>query len=203
MSRGSIFSGLTGELYLMKNKVALAGKFGIGCPATVALLEELAACGIKRFVGIGSAGALHDDITGGTVVLCKGAYSDEGTSIHYPGSKIFSKPSRILNIRLARLFERSCLPFLKGNTWTIDAPYRETNEKLGHYLKLGADVVDMEASAMFNVARFRKAEAACVFVVGDSISNGTWKSFFKSREVEDKSLFVARTVIQSFLENPV
>jgi len=179
----------------MDNKIALAGKFGIGCPATIAFLEELTACGIRRFVGIGSAGALHDDIKHGDVILCTGAFSDEGTSAHYPGYDSYSKPSRILTRQLALWFNKRQLPFTKGKTWTIDTPYRETKEKLKYFLDAGADVVEMESSAMFTVARFRKVAVANVFVVGDSISGGIWKPDFTSAVIRQKSLSVARDII--------
>lgn len=201
--RGSILSGLTGELYLMDNKIALAGKFGIGCPATITFLEELAACGIKRFVGIGSAGALHDDIKHGDVVLCSGAFSDEGTSVHYPGYKFFSKPSYSLNLQLNQWFTNLALPLIRVKTWTIDAPYRETKQKLEYFRKAGADVVEMEASAMFNVSRFRKVTVANIFVVGDSISNGIWTPGFKSVEIKQKSLSAAREIILFLSEHPI
>jgi uridine phosphorylase len=203
MLKGSIFSGLTGELYLMDNKIALAGKFGIGCPATIAFLEELAACGIKRFVGIGSAGALHDDIKHGDVILCTGAFSDEGTSAHYPGYALYSKPSHILSNKLALWFRKRKLKFLNRKTWTVDAPYRETKQKLEYFLNAGADVVEMEASAMFNVARFRKAALANVFIVADSISGGIWKPVFRSKKIKQKSQLVAREIILFLSENPI
>lgn len=203
MFTGSILSGLTGELYLMDNKIALAGQFGIGCPSTITFLEELVACGIKRFVGIGSAGTLHADINHGDVVLCNGAFSDEGTSIHYPDFKLFSKPSGTLNARLALWFQRNNISFVNGKTWTTDTPYRETKQELEYFLNLGADVVDMESSAMFNVGHFRKIETVCVFVIGDSISGGTWKPVFRSKDIKDKSLLVAREIIKYFSEKPV
>lgn len=203
MFRGSIFSGLTGELYLMDSKIALAGKFGIGCSSTIAFLEELAACGIKRFVGIGSAGALHDDIKHGDVVLCTGAFSDEGTSTHYPGYKFFSKPSRTLSTRLALWFKKRKLTFVKCKAWTIDAPYRETKQNLGYFLNAGADVVEMEASAMFNVARFRQIAVANVFVVGDSISGGIWNPGFKSAGIKQKSILVAEEIVRFLSDNPI
>ena len=201
--RGAIFSGLTGELYLMDNKIVIAGKFGIGCPATIAFLEELAACGMKRFVGIGSAGALHDGIKHGDVVLCTGAFSDEGTSAHYPGYESFSKPSRTLSAQLAKWFKKRNLTFVKCKAWTIDAPYRETKQKLEYFLNAGADVVEMEASAMFNVARLRKVSVANVFVVGDSISGGRWNPGFKSAGIKQKSLLAAREIILFLSENPI
>lgn len=203
MFRGSIFSGLTGELYLMENKIVLGGKFGIGCPATIAFLEELAACGIRRFVGIGSAGALHDDIKHSDVVLCTGAFSDEGTSAHYPDYELFSKPSHTLNTQLAQWFTTHTLPFVTGKAWTIDAPYRETRQKLEYFLNAGADVVEMEASAMFNVARFREVAIANVFVVGDSISGEIWNHRFKSAGIKQKSILVAEEIVRFLSDNPI
>jgi uridine phosphorylase len=201
--RGSNFSGLAGELYLMDHKIALAGKFGIGCPATITFLEELIASGIKRFVGMGPAGALRDDIKHGDVVLCTGAFSDEGTSAHYPGSKVSSKPSLTLSARLALWFKKHHVPFVKGKAWTTDAPFRETRQKLEYFLNAGADVVEMEASAMFNVARFRKVSVANVFVVGDSLSNGVWDPGFKSASIQQKSLSTAREIVLFLSENPI
>jgi len=202
MYKGSIFSGLTGELYLMDNKIAIAGNFGIGCPATIAFLEELTACGIKRFVGIGSAGALHDGIKCGDVVLCTGAFSDEGTSAHYPGYELFSKPSHTLSTQIALWFKKHQLPFVEAKTWTIDSPYRETKQKLEYFLNAGADVVEMESSAMFNVARFRKIAVANVFVVGDSISDGVWNPGYKSVAIQQKSLLAAKEIILFLSKNP-
>jgi uridine phosphorylase len=200
---GSIFSGLTGELYLMANRIALAGKFGIGCPATIAFLEELVACGLKRFIGIGSAGALHDNINHGDVVLCTGAFSDEGTSIHYPGYNYFSKPSLSLNTQIERWFQKNDLSFVNGNAWTTDTPYRETKQELERFVNLGADVVEMESSAMFIVGHFRKVETACIFVISDSISGGKWKPVFRSKEIKYKSHLVAIEIIKNLSGKPV
>lgn len=203
MFRGATFSGLTGgELYLTENKVALAGKFGIGCPAIITFLEELAACGMKRFAGIGSAGALHGNIQPGDVVICIGAFSDEGTSAHYPGHTFYSKPSPNLVAQLTRWFKGRRIPLVKGKAWTTDAPYRETKQKLEHFLNLGADVVDMEASAMFNVARFRKVEIVNVFVVSDSISEGKWKTDFRSTDMKKKSLLITEELVRFLSDNP-
>jgi uridine phosphorylase len=201
--RGSIFSGLTGELYLMENKICLAGEFGIGCPATIAFFEELASCGIKRFVGVGSAGALHNIIKPGDVVICSGAFSDEGTSAHYPGHKFLSKPSLSLITQIARRFKEHHFPFVKGKSWTTDAPYRETKQKLEYFLTLGADVIEMESSAMFNVARFHKVVVANVFVVGDSISDGKWKPDFKSPDIKKKSLLVSKEIVKFLSDNSI
>ena len=194
MFRGSIFSGLAGELYLMDDKIALAGKFGIGCPATVTLLEELVACGIRRFVGIGPAGALRMKFyTNQHKYYC-------GSDLHT--SKMFSKPSLTLSAQLALCLKKHHVPFVKGKAWTTDAPFRETKQNLEYFLNAGAAVVEMEASAMFNVARFRKVSVANVFVVGDSISGGIWNPMFRSNVIKQKSLLTAREIVLFLSENP-
>lgn len=59
----------------------ICGNSGIGAPAAVDLLEQLVATGIKRIISFGTAGALHDGIRGGDLVLCSNAFPDEGTSV--------------------------------------------------------------------------------------------------------------------------
>ena len=62
-------------------------------------------------------------------------------------------------------------------------------------------MVEMESSAMFNVARFRRIAVANLFVVGDSISDGTWKHKFKSNDIKEKSRSVAKEIIHFLSEN--
>lgn len=192
----NIITGLSGELYLATENLALAGKTGIGSPACVVFLEELIAYGFSRFVVIGSAGALHKGISIGDTILCNGAFSDEGTSSHYPNHSYLGKPDRKLLNMLFRWFQDNKIPVKKSLSWTTDAPFRETDSKLVHFLNLGAAVVEMEASALFNVARYRKVELASVFVVGDSVAEGTWEKRFLDPEIKSLSLQTARNLFQ-------
>jgi purine-nucleoside phosphorylase len=99
-------------------------------------------------------------------------------------------------------FKRNNDDFKKGKTWTTDAPYRETKKKLEYFLNLGADVVEMEASAMFNVARFRQVAVANVFVVGDSISGGRFNPDFRSKDNKKKFLLAAKKIVRFLSDNP-
>ncbi len=106
---------------------------GFGAPTAVMTLEELAAFGIKKFVNIGAAGGLQQNMNVGDIVVCDRAIRDEGTSHHYlPVEKYaFSCPE--LTERLCTVFERKGIQYSKGSSWTTDAPYRETIEELRHY----------------------------------------------------------------------
>ena len=57
-------SGFVGQLHLLKRtsgRVGLLGKFGLGAPVAAALVDELAAWGVKRFMGIGLAAGVQLD----------------------------------------------------------------------------------------------------------------------------------------------
>jgi len=68
-----------------------------------------------------------------------------------------------------------------GRVWTTDAPYRETVEKVRKYQAEGLLAVEMEMSALFTVARFRKVELGGLMVISDELYDLTWRSGFESK----------------------
>ena len=147
---------------------------GIGAPHATAIFEELIALGGKEFINMGSAGGLF---TNG-IFLCNKAVRDEGTSHHYIEDGIFSYPDKSLMDRLGKSLSKSNCQYSVGPTWTIDAPYRETKREIEHYKKSKVMTVDMEASALFAVAKLRKVKIASLFVVSDIIGNDKWDPQF-------------------------
>jgi purine-nucleoside phosphorylase len=83
-----------------------------------------------------------------------------------------------LTARLKTAMERLGTAFEQGPTWTIDAPYRETVSEIRRYRLRGILTVEMEASAMFSVARLRDCEAAALFVVSDNLDERGWEPRF-------------------------
>lgn len=70
-----------------------------------------------------------------------------------------------------------------GSTWTTDAPYRETAEEIAQYRDEGILTVDMEAAALFTVARLSGLAAASVFCVSDVLHGEEWEPHFSSADV--------------------
>jgi hypothetical protein len=127
---------------------------GFGAPTAVMTLEELIAFGIKKFVNLGAAGGLQQNMNIGDIVICDRAIRDEGTSFHYlPGEK-FAYASPELTERLNTAFERKGIECSRGTSWTTDAPYRETNEELRQYRSEGVATVEMETSALLAVGAY-------------------------------------------------
>jgi len=176
------------ELYYLEDEggsLAIAGRFGVGAPAAAVMLEELIAFGARRFVSVGTAGSLRSDLPPGSLVLCDAAFRDEGTSYHYlpGGGPVF--PSEDLTRKLRGELERRGLPFRKGPAWTTDAIYRETPSEVVLHSGKGALVVEMEAAALFAVARFRSALIAACFSVSDTLAELAWRPEFHAETTTD------------------
>jgi purine-nucleoside phosphorylase len=66
------------------------------------------------------------------------------------------------------------LPYLVGKTWTTEAPYRETRDKVDLRRREGCLTVEMEASALMAVAQFRNVVLGQVLYGGDDLSGDEW-----------------------------
>ncbi len=168
---------------------------GIGSPNAAAVMEELVALGGKFFLNIGTAGGLNRE----GVFLCTKALRDEGTSHHYLPFEKFSYPHQDLTRRLKSSLRKFNIEFREGITWTIDAPYRETNAEIQRYRQQGIATVEMETSALFAVATYRKVKIAAAFVVSDLLGKKWLPKFhrFDVRKTQNLLIDVAIDCLQS------
>jgi len=165
-------------------KVAIAGRFGIGAPAAAVMLEELIAWGARSFISTGTAGGLVPGLHPGALVLCTGAFRDDGVSYHYlPGGSL-ALPDEDLTAALAAALDADGVGYRKGTTWTTDAIYRETQAELDDRVARGALTVEMEASALFTVSRYRATRLAACFTISDSLAEPEWKPEFLAEETQ-------------------
>jgi purine-nucleoside phosphorylase len=180
----------------VSDHLVLVSGFGLGAPACAAKLEEMKALGVDRVVLIGTAGVVQRDVPIGQVVLVKEAYSSEGTSRHYSADKKFAADEMLLS-ELAKILRNNKIEFRQGNTWSTDAPYRERRRELARLQNQGLMCVDMEASAVFAVAKTIGLKAASLFFVSDGLSDGQWRPGFGQSALREKFTSVAHQLIQS------
>jgi uridine phosphorylase len=171
------------------NTIGLAANFGIGAPTTVTLFEEMIAMGGKEFISIGDAGTLQSNLSIGDIVVCEKAIRDEGTSHHYEKAAKYAYPSEDLVNRITRVLSNEKKSFHVGVSWTIDAPYRETVAEAKHYQKEGVLTVEMEASALYTVAKYRGVKVASMFMVSDSLAELAWNPKFHETKGDLIQLF--------------
>ena len=168
----------------------------IGAPATVMVLEELIACGAKKFVFIGIAGGLRKEASIGTIVIPNEAIREEGTSYHYLPEGINPKPSKKVLTALEASLKEMGIPYLKGKVWSTDAVYREMRSKIEFYSKEGVLAVDMETSAILALAMYRKVEIGTILVISDELFHKKWKPLFISKKVNKSLDKVSRIALE-------
>jgi uridine phosphorylase len=147
---------------------------GVGAPLAGALLDEVIALGCRKFIACGGAGVLNREIAVGHIVVPTSAVRDEGTSYHYlpPSREVAADEPGVAAIEAVLQAHR--VPYVLGKTWTTDAFYRETVGKVERRRSEGCLTVEMEAAAIFAVARFRGVAFGQMLYGGDDVSGAEW-----------------------------
>lgn len=146
----------------------------VGAAGSAALLEELIAMGSKKFIVCGGAGVLQKDIAVGHLILPTAAIRDEGLSYHYMEPSREVEMDKLSLEAIERELIEKNISYVKGKTWTTDAIYRETKDKVALRVWEGCLTVEMEAAAFFAVSKFRKVHLGQILYGGDDLSGETW-----------------------------
>ncbi len=146
----------------------------VGCPACAGDLDLFHAMGIRKVMFCGGGGVLDKNIGVGELLLVEGAIRDEGFSYHYlpPSREVAADPAVIRTI--ARYLDEHHIPYLRGKTWTTDAIFRETPERVRRRREEGAKIVEMEQAGCLAVAAFRGFSYGALIYGGDDVSGETW-----------------------------
>lgn len=149
---------------------------GVGAPLAAAVLEEAIAMGVNKFIACGGAGVLNREIAVGHLMIPASAVRDEGVSYHYlaPSREIEANKEAVEVIK--GVLERHKCKYLISKTWTTDAFYRETPQKVKLRKEEGCVTVEMEAAAFFAVAKFRNVKLGQILYGGDDVSCEEWDS---------------------------
>ena len=158
-------------------------KLGVGAPAAVTALEELITLGVRDILVVGTGGSLQPALPIGSCVVPTGAIREEGTSFHYAPAGSELMPDMTLAQALAEAVVAQGSVISYGPVWTTDAPYREMRSKIAAYGAMGALAVDMEASALFALARFRGVRLALLLAISDELFH-EWRPGFRSAELQ-------------------
>jgi uridine phosphorylase len=179
-----------------RKKISLCGT-PLGAPQAALFLERLIAMGARKIVAFGCCGSLQPYLRVGHWVIPTEALSEEGTSAHYPLLKGV-KPRA--SEKIVRLCHEKCreknFQFAAGKVWTTDALFRETRRKAKLYSQMGLLAVEMEMSALFTVATYRKVHLGGLMVVFDELATLKWKTGLLSPFFWSASKKAAQAVIE-------
>ncbi|MFO7784791.1 MAG: nucleoside phosphorylase [Desulfatiglandales bacterium] len=179
-------------------RLTLAGPF-LGAPHSVIGLEKMIALGAERIWVTGWCGSLQPDLRIGDLVMPIGAFSDEGTSRHYPLEGDTPKTDQGLRRELGSALARRGMTARTGRVWSTDAPYRETHGKVRAFRDSGLVAVDMELSALLAVSAYRGVRLAGLLVVSDELSDLTWRPGFSDPRLREAEEAVAEVLNEAVL----
>ncbi len=177
----------TSRLFPAEGEAALVGPL-VGAPYAAMVLETLIAWGASRFLFLGWCGTISPKLPIGELLLPDAALIDEGTSAHYPISgasdPVQSRPAARMQDAVAAALQTRGISFYRAPVWSTDAIFRETPSQVLRYRQMGAVAVEMEASALFSVGRFRGVEVGAAMVVSDDLSKLEWRHGFHDPRFE-------------------
>ncbi len=159
---------------------------GIGCPSATIALEELAAVGVDTVIRVGTIGALQPGIEVGDMVVATGAAKNEGTTkryepVEYPAVPTYDVLSALVDA--AEATQEDADDVHVGPVATDDAFYAETDAVVDDWEAAGLLAVEMEAAALFSVARRKGLAAGAICTVDGNLVTGSQKG-----ETEDEEL---------------
>ena len=186
-------------LHFLGSGLALVENTGLlGASMAAVQLERLIQLGVRSFIVLGIAGSLREGVEIGDVVVGDRAVRDEGTSYHYLPPSDYAWPSPGLTERVLAHLHGGKEKLHLGGTWTTDAIFRETLLEVQALAQEGILTVEMEAAALFSVARFRGVEIAAVFVVSDLVHREHWERG-QEGSLLDASLLAVLKQLASFV----
>ncbi len=157
---------------MYQGEEVLISKVPSSAPNAAAFVECLISLGVNRMIVTGAAGSIHPKAQAGSMVIPTQAIRGEGTSNCYYKASVNAHASTWLVKLLEESASRNHVPVLQGPTWTTDGVFRETISDTKKYRAQGVLTVEMEMSALFALAMYRKIELAGLLVISDTHFDG-------------------------------
>jgi uridine phosphorylase len=160
---------------------------GIGSPSAAIAVEELAAVGVETMIRPGTTGALQRGVEIGDMVIATGATKDEGTTKRYEAVGYPAVPDYGVLSALVDAADDETGSVHVGPVATDDAFYAEDEAYFTDREAAGILAVEMEAAALFTLARRKGLRAGAVCTVDGNLIKGTQKGETDDNELPPKA----------------
>ena len=138
-------------------------------------IEQLRVNGVKTFIIFGNCGVLDKNIKDCSIIIPTLGYREEGVSFHYvPASETIEMNPKYQEEFIEILKEKG-FDYTIGYTWTTDAPYRETREKIDYFKEKGCVCVEMEGTGIAAVCKRLNLDYFTFYYAGDNLDSVAWE----------------------------
>ncbi|WP_144903623.1 nucleoside phosphorylase [Halobellus captivus] len=160
---------------------------GIGCPSAAIAVEELSRVGVETVIRVGTTGALQRGIEIGDMIVATGAAKEEGTSKRYEDSVIPAVPDYDVLSALVDSAEANGEDVHVGPIVSDDAFYNESDAYVEEWEAANLLAIEMEAAAVFSLARRKGLAAGAICTVDGNLVEGTQKGADSDEELPEKA----------------
>ncbi|MCL9816326.1 nucleoside phosphorylase [Natronocalculus amylovorans] len=160
---------------------------GIGCPSAAIAVEELHAVGVETVIRCGTTGALQNGMEIGDMVVATGAAKEEGTSKRYESEVYPAVPDYDVLTALVDAAEENDEDVHVGPIVSDDAFYNESEEFVQDWEAANLLAIEMEAAAVFALARRKGMRAGAICTVDGNLVEGTQKGADSDDELPEKA----------------
>lgn len=147
---------------------------GVGGPWISTDIENLSASGVEKFIIFGNCGVLDSTIEDCSIIIPTMAFREDGTSYHYveASDTIDMNPKYVEDF--IQVLNNYNFEYIKGYTWTTDAFYRETKDKIEYFKNKGVKTVEMEGATIAAVCQRKNLEYFTFYYAGDNLDSTDW-----------------------------
>jgi len=194
------------SVYIMDYKGSLFTFFlaGVGGPLIASGLEDLIESGVEKFIIFGNCGCLDSNIKDCDIIIPNLAYREDGTSQHYiPDSETIEVNPKYKE-DFIKILKDNNYNYFVGPTWTTDALFRETEDKIQYFQEKGVLTVEMEGSTIAAVCKYHSKDYFTFYYAGDLLDSPEWErrsisgrtNLAKKEEVSNLALEMGKVLIK-------
>lgn len=147
---------------------------GVGGPMIAGDIEELHKSGVDKFIIFGNCGVLDSKIEDCSIIIPTKGFRDEGTSYHYVEESDTIDMNLKYQDEFINILNKYGFDYTKGYTWTTDAFYRETEDKIKYFKDNGAVCVEMEGTVIASVCQRLGIDYFTFYYAGDNLDCAEW-----------------------------
>lgn len=164
------------NVYIINYKGTLITLFmaGVSGAWLCADIEELHAQGVEKFIIFGNCGVLDSSIEDCSIIIPILAYREEGASYHYIEESDTIEMNPKYKDDFIEILNKYNFDYIEGPTWTTDAFYRETVNKIKKYKELGVKTVEMEGASIAAVCKYLNIDYFTFYYAGDNLDSVEW-----------------------------
>lgn len=157
---------------------------GVSGPHICAAIEELSAQGVQKVIIFGNCGVLDSKIEDCSIIIPTKVFREEGSSYHYvEDSETIDVNPKYVD-EFIEILDEYNFKYTKGYTWTTDAFYRETKDKIFDFKSKGVITVEMETATIAATCQRKNLDYFTFYYAGDNLDSIEWEERSLSGLVE-------------------